>query len=192
MAGGQDRRDPSKEMGGGGMSRLIDLIGRRYGRLVVLRRSQNKGRSPMWRCRCDCGAVEKDISGCALKSGATSSCGCYRNDRVRATISTHGEGGAVFSPEYKAWRNMLGRCTKPGSIGWHRYGGRGIAVCERWLNSFENFLADMGRKPSPAHTLDRYPDNDGNYEPGNCRWATMKEQQWSRASESRESSTSGF
>lgn len=95
----------------------------------------------------------------------------------------HGEswsGGATTrTPEYVAWINMLGRCTSPNYTGFALYGGRGIRVCERWLTSYSAFLADMGRRPTPAHSLDRV-DADGNYEPGNCRWATESQQQRNR------------
>ncbi len=78
--------------------------------------------------------------------------------------------------EYRAWANMKTRCLNPHRHTWPRYGGRGVKICDRWLNSFEHFLSDMGYAPSPAHSLDRYPDNDGHHEPGNCRWATPTEQ----------------
>lgn len=90
--------------------------------------------------------------------------------------TTHGDThGGIYSPEYKAWGAMIQRCTNPKEKAYHRYGGRGIVVCERW-RSYENFLADVGRRPSTEHSLDRYPDFNGNYEPGNVRWATRDQQ----------------
>lgn len=91
---------------------------------------------------------------------------------------THGEsfGNANRTPEYVAWTNIIQRCENASVPGFERWGGRGIRVCDRWRESYESFLADMGRRPSPKHSIDRFPDNDGNYEPGNCRWATDVEQ----------------
>jgi hypothetical protein len=89
------------------------------------------------------------------------------------------EAGSEMSrrpPEYLVWYNMNYRCSNPKTVGWRHYGGRGIAVCQRWAESFDNFLKDMGPRPSPKHSIDRYPDKNGNYEPNNCRWATQAEQ----------------
>jgi hypothetical protein len=105
----------------------------------------------------------------ALGSGGTKSCGCSKVDRLATHRMTH-------TREYRAWAGMIQRCTNPKNARWADWGGRGISVCDRW-HSFENFYADMGPRPSPDHSLDRYPNNDGNYEPGNVRWATRTEQQ---------------
>jgi hypothetical protein len=97
-------------------------------------------------------------------------------ERMRAGVTTHGEGhGESRSPEYVSWQHAKDRCFNPNNHAWNRYGGRGITMCARWSRSFEQFLADMGRRPSPLHTLDRI-DNDRGYEPSNCRWATKKTQ----------------
>lgn len=150
---------------------VIDMTGQRFSRLVVVRQS------PLWRhgcaqweCLCDCGE-RVTVNGHTLRNGNTRSCGCL--------MRTHGESGPDRSPEYATWKGIKRRCSAPRCKDYKDYGGRGIRVCDRWLNSFENFLADMGRKPSPKHSIDR-ADNDGNYEPGNCRWATPSEQSKNR------------
>jgi len=150
------------------------IAGLRFGKLRAIASTDERTRSGkiLWDCICDCGKRLR-IPAAALNSGNTKSCGCTHG----GANETHGHTkGGVFSSEYRSWAGMKSRCTTPTNKKFTSYGGRGIKVCSRWLNSFETFLEDMGRKPTPKHSIDRYPDNDGNYEPGNCRWATNKEQ----------------
>jgi hypothetical protein len=162
------------------MGKHIDLVGQRFGRLLVLAFEKvDAARHACWLCRCDCGE-ERSVSGNSLRRGNSFSCGCWNLARLALRNLTHGHArGHSTSPEYRSWSGMIQRCRNPENPGWKNYGGRGIKVCERW-RSFENFLADMGRKPSPLHSIDRFPNNDGNYEPGNCRWATRFEQRHNR------------
>ncbi|MQA17456.1 MAG: hypothetical protein GEV09_26155, partial [Pseudonocardiaceae bacterium] len=157
------------------MGKLIDLTGQRFGRLVVVERAANYIYRPnvqfaQWRCRCDCGA-ETVAQGNRLRTGHTQSCGCKQRDVVTARNLTHGEGSRRdgLSPEYQVWRGMRERCTNPKHLSYRWYGARDIKVCERWENSFENFLADMGRRPGPEYSIDR-KDGGGDYTPDNCRW----------------------
>lgn len=156
--------------------RMVDLTGHRYGRWTVLSYTgENTSRNNCkWLCRCDCG-TERVVNQKSLRSGQLKSCGCLQRERMAAAF-THGETrSGMTTPEYRTFKNIHQRCTNPKNPSWKDYGGRGITVCERW-KSFDAFLADMGRRPSPRHSLDRYPNNDGNYEPTNCRWATRTEQ----------------
>lgn len=151
-----------------GLLRMKDVAGQRFGKLVV-KRTFRKPSGGVWcECQCDCGKVSVAKRN-NVTSGTTKSCGCRKNYGCRRT---HGMAG---SPEYNVWCAMLARCDNPNNIGYRDYGGRGIAVCERW-RVFPNFLADMGRRPFPRATIER-KDANGNYEPGNVVWATATEQQ---------------
>lgn len=160
------------------MGKALDLSGLRFGRLLVQGRHPNnspRGAS-MWTCLCDCGEMTITV-GSKLTEQRVQSCGCLVKDTAQELAKslnlTHGHSR---TPEYVAWINMKSRCSNPRTMGYEGYGGRGISVDPRWENSFENFLADMGQRPSPDHSLDRR-EVDGNYGPGNCRWATFDEQQ---------------
>ncbi len=151
--------------------------GHRYAQLtVVVRDGSSRDHKALWRCRCDCG-TETVVRSTQLTQGKTRSCGCLlRRSRHKATNLQHGDARpGRQAPEYLAWIAMRVRCTNPKAQAWRRYGGRGIQVCERWMWSYEAFLADVGRRPSPKHSIDRI-DNDGHYEPGNVRWATRSQQ----------------
>ena len=153
---------------------LIDETGKRYGRLLVLHATMGKEQKS-WLCQCDCGNTTI-VRGSLLRSGDTTSCGCRNYENMKNMHMKHGEradGGET--PEYRAWCAMIIRCENPNGKHWQNYGGRGISVSPRWRHSYDTFLADMGRRPSARHSLDRI-DVDGNYEPGNCRWATQSEQ----------------
>lgn len=150
--------------------------GDRFGRLTVVRQERHP-KSQRWcaLCRCDCGN-EKLVERANLHKGMSKSCGCLASEMTSARSRTHGETGRQSpTPEYRCWSGIKKRCFNPRDTAYRNYGGRGISVCDRWVNDFSAFLADVGRKPTPLHSLDRI-DNNGHYEPGNVRWATCKEQ----------------
>jgi hypothetical protein len=159
------------------MAPKFDLSGQTFGRLTVkgLSEKRDKTGNVFWDCECSCGATAV-VLGNSLRRRATLSCGCYQKDRTRASVALRTKHGMSKLPEYAAWRSMLHRCYNPAHADFRGYGSRGITVCDAWLDNPQQFYADMGPRPSPQHSIDRYPNNDGNYEPSNCRWATPKEQ----------------
>lgn len=150
-----------------------NLIGNHYGKLTVIAEapdrfsaSGNKRRYVL--CLCDCGNI-KEVLPNHLKAGRIISCTCEHN-RITSQINrTHGATRGERKSEYKIWKGLRQRCLNPKNRAYENYGGRGITVCDRWLESFDFFYADLGARPSPKHSIDR-EDVNGNYEPSNCRW----------------------
>lgn len=171
------------------MPKRIDLKGKTFGYLRVL---ALQGRDPasnqaLWKCRCRCGNYVAVLSR-SLRNGNTRSCGCLRKEVASAVQYKHGHFiNKKQSPEYRTWRAMLDRCRLPNHISYKYYGAIGVRVCTRWQRSFMAFYRDMGPKPSSRHSLDRFPDNAGNYEPNNCRWATARQQRLNQRANSRNS-----
>jgi hypothetical protein len=164
------------------------MAGKRFGRLLVLKHCGLVGGHATWLCACDCGN-RVDVPGGSLRSGLTRSCGCLRREVHAAACrrrTKHGDtAGGRIAPEYYSYTAMLSRCTNPKHDDWRHYGGRGISVCERWRESYSAFLADMGRRPTLKHSIDRI-NPDGAYEPSNCRWATPSEQRNNRRATKKE------
>lgn len=157
-----------------------DLIGKRFGRLVIVERAENaKSGAARWRGQCDCGGIAVSVAA-SLRRGASLSCGCLRKEKASQALSARraAMNRVVVTnlPEYRVWAGMLHRCTNPEWRDYHRYGGRGISVDDRWAMSFGEFYRDMGQRPSVKHSLDR-KDVNGPYTKSNCRWTTAIEQQ---------------
>jgi hypothetical protein len=154
-----------------------DLTGRRFGRLLIIRREEpDAKRRVRYLAQCDCGNTTTAYANHLLQ-GATKSCGCGQWRIIHGDTRNYER-----TPEFTAWASMFQRCENENNPAFKYYGGRGIKICDRWrlgdgsMNGFECFLADVGRRPSPELSIDRYPNNDGPYEPGNVRWATKLEQ----------------
>lgn len=157
------------------MGTFIDLTGATFGKLLVLGQAENRNGRVHWSCQCECGNLAL-ASTKKLRDGRKRSCGCLWLPAVISAKTKHGHSSERrISTELRIWMNMRSRCNAKTNPAYKNYGGRGISVCSRW-DEFENFYADMGDRPSSRHSLDRYPDKNGNYEPSNCRWATIAQQ----------------
>jgi hypothetical protein len=141
------------------------MIGQKIGMLTVVKKALTIKNRRMWECICKCGNT-KIISTSHLNGGHVQSCGCLKKEKNH---------GMSYTSEHYAWTDMIMRCTNPNKNQYKDWGGRGIKVCDRWLESFNNFYEDMGPKPGPNYSIDRI-NNDGNYEPSNCKWSTKTEQ----------------
>lgn len=172
------KRDMLCKKSKGNTKRRIDLTGQRFGLLTVQKISKTEKGFLFWECVCDCGG-SRAIKSHKLRGGDVTHCGCNNRELHGDTSNSNNK----YTKEYMAWLSMKARCYDKNTKNYKDYGGRGITVCDRWKNSYVNFLSDVGRAPTKNHSLDRWPDNEnGNYEPSNFRWATPKQQSGNRRS----------
>lgn len=157
--------------------KAIDMVGQVFGDYTVIRRDeQNTKHLTKWICKCSGCDTEHSVTRINLVSGASNRCGNCRYKRNGEMRKVHGHAGKHDkTPEYQSWRSMKDRCLNPDSSNYIGWGGRGITICQEWIERFEQFLADMGPKPGKSYTLDRI-DNEGPYCKSNCKWSTKKEQ----------------
>jgi hypothetical protein len=155
--------------------------GDRFGRWTVVAQAESSSTGRKWLCRCECGR-ERKIRQEMLRMKSRS-CGCLKAEKLSARMQVqarvHGEGNHHYgkeTPEYRTWLGINARCFCPSNPAYKDYGGRGITICDEWHHSYLSFLSYVGRRPTPSHTIDRFPNNNGNYEPGNVRWATQTQQ----------------
>lgn len=154
---------------------MEDKVGEIHNRLTIISFDKYEKKRYYWNCQCICGNI-KSIRYDVLKSGQTKSCGCLCKELTSDRMTVHGyTKNLKIPPEYSCWIKIIQRCTNPKNKSYHRYGGRGITICEEWLNSFENFFHYVGSRPGKGYSIDRI-DNNGNYEPGNVKWSTSLEQ----------------
>jgi len=156
------------------MSRsFVDIAGKQYGRLTATSFDRREVGRTYWNCECICGKIVSVRLDC-LQRGVTKSCGCFNLECLQKVHQGNVKHGHSDHPLYEVWTAMLQRCENPNAQEYFRYGARGIKICDQW-HDFRNFLTDVGYKPTNEHQLDRI-NNDGNYEPGNIKWSTAKEQ----------------
>lgn len=159
------------------MNKVVNISGQKFGMLMVVRDAgtRTKAGKAQFLCRCECGK-EKVVTGGNLRSGSSKSCGCDKDKKTAARSLKH---GLSSHPSFARYIDMMARCYTESHAEYKNYGGRGISVCDRWRDSVENFILDIGSPPTKLHSIDRR-DNDGNYSPNNVRWASKKEQSINR------------